>query len=67
MYNFVPGTYAITRKDTLVRSVNHYADKYEKDNNTCFSREMFLPRSYRLYDRKECKDFFAILNSEEYA
>eukprot|EP01015_Nassula_variabilis_P011637 TRINITY_DN1942_c0_g1_i2.p1 TRINITY_DN1942_c0_g1~~TRINITY_DN1942_c0_g1_i2.p1 ORF type:complete len:552 (+),score=85.87 TRINITY_DN1942_c0_g1_i2:81-1736(+) len=67
MYNFIPGTYAITRKDTLVRSVNNYADKYEKANSTCFKREMFLPRSFRLYDYKECKAFFQILDSEEYA
>ena len=34
MLNFVPGTYAITRKDQLVKSVNDYAEKHESTENT---------------------------------
>jgi len=65
MYNRVPGSRALIRKDELVQSVDQYADKF-KDKPDCFNKQIFFPYAYRLYLKGECSEFFEKINSDAY-
>jgi len=63
--NQVPGSEAMSRKDTVAESANAFAKKFA-NRPQCFSRDKFFPETWLLYDKKDCKAFFKIFNSEEY-
>jgi len=65
MFNKIPGTRALIRKDDLVESIDQYAAKFQHKPD-CFNKKMFFPYSFRLYQKKECDTFFAKINSQAY-
>jgi len=65
LYNHIPGSGVLTRKDLLVTSVNEYTEKYI-NKPSCISKDSFFPQSFRLNIESECKRFFSIINSQEY-
>jgi len=64
MYNHIPGSGVIARKDLLVEATNKYTAKYI-DRPQCLHGS-FFPKSYRLNDKQECKEFFSYINSKQY-
>ena len=65
-YNHIPGHGHLTRKDLLtVRSMKWNSDLFGKDND-CRDKMEYVPRGYRLDIKRECTDFFKILNSKGY-
>ena len=63
--NHIPGHWSMCRKDSVAKSVNDYAKQYE-DRPQCFSYDKFFPKTWLLYEKKDCKDFFAEFNSPTY-
>ena len=64
MSNHLPGTGVLHREDLL-------ADKLFQFNKTkrrypCFSTKRFYPKTYRLYRKKECKAFFAYIQTPKF-
>jgi len=65
MYNHIPGTSSLFRKDSVINAFKAYADKYE-GKPQCFDRSKLFPQAYRLYDQVECENFFTMINSADY-
>jgi len=65
MYNHIPGSSVIARKDLLVEAINKYIARYA-DKRQCLQNGTLFPQSYRLHHELECKEFFSIINSKQY-
>lgn len=63
--NHIPGHYSIYRKDLLAESVQTYSKEYAS-RPQCFSHKKFFPKTWILYWKKSCDDFFKTLNSKRY-
>lgn len=64
-YNHIPGHYSLNRKDTIAEGANNYAKKFQ-DRPQCFSFDKYFPKTWLLYDKESCIDFFNELNSPEH-
>jgi hypothetical protein len=65
MYNHIPGHGVFIRKNLMVDALHKYALRY-KNKPQCFEKNWFMPETFRLHIAEECKEFFKIINSEEY-
>ena len=65
MSNHIPGHESLYQKDFAAESVVKYAENY-KAKPQCFSFDKFFPETWVLYNKKQCRDFFALFNSEQY-
>jgi hypothetical protein len=64
-YNHIPGAGYLNRKDLVSEAMNQYAEQY-KDRPQCFSFEKSFPRTWVMYIKEQCEDFFKHLHSEEH-
>ena len=66
-FNHVPGKFSITGKDYVVNNYMKYMQHFKNKNATeCIKTIRFIPRSFRLYNQSECKEFFFYINTQEY-
>jgi len=65
MSNHIPGHDSLYRKDFAAESVVKYAENY-KAKPQCFSFDKFFPETWVLYNKEQCRDFFAHFNSKQY-
>jgi len=65
MYNHIPGHGNLIQKDSLLDSFRPYVEKY-KNKPQCFNETSYFLPFFRLYDKKECTDFFEMVHSEKY-
>ena len=63
--NHIPGHWSICRKDFAAESVIKYAKQYE-NRPQCFSQDKFFPKTWLLYQKESCEEFFAEFNSPQY-
>jgi len=61
MHNHLPGTGILHRTDLLVDLLKEY--EINKENNHCYRVSRFFPKSFRLYNENECKDFFQMIDT----
>jgi len=64
-FNHIPGHYTLNRKDTTAEGAINYAKKFE-DRPQCFNFEKYFPKTWLLYNKESCEEFFAEFNSPEY-
>jgi len=64
--NHIPGNFALSRKSMAAEATKEYLDKYN-DRPHCVSNDNYFSRSWMLFNKEECQDFFRILDSPEYA
>lgn len=62
--NHIPGHNAVTRKDFASENSVNYA-KYYQDRPQCFNNDKFFPKTYILYNKEDCQEFFKTLDSPE--
>jgi len=65
MSNHVPGHSVLNRKDGVAASIAKYSKKFV-NKPECFNHGKFFPQTWALSNKKECDDFFRIINSAEY-
>jgi len=63
--NHIPGHSSLDRKDNVAENAIKYGEKYT-DRPQCFSHDKIFPKTWLLYNKEHCKDFFKILNSKQY-
>ena len=63
--NHIPGHWSMCRKDFVAESAINYAKQYES-RPQCFTNDKFFPKTWLLFDKQNCEDFFAEFNSENY-
>lgn len=64
--NHILGIEDLYRKDFAAQATDRYQEQYETRPH-CFSYDKFFPRSWVLYQSRQCVDFFKAFNSHEYA
>lgn len=64
-YNHIPGHGALIRKDLLNEFTKNWMAKFDS-NKSCKSQMDFFLSGFRLYNEQECRDFFKIINTNEY-
>ena len=65
MANHLPGHETLYRKDTFLESLAAYENRF-KNKSQCFDPEVYFPKTYKLTDARQCKEFFKKFNSPEY-
>ncbi|CAD8109435.1 unnamed protein product [Paramecium sonneborni] len=67
-YNHLPQRSSLSHKDQLMTNqLNYLNDIRNKGlDEDCITNATFLPKTYRLFEESECKEFFSHLNSLEY-
>ena len=55
----------LSRKDFVAEAAIKYGKKFI-DRPQCFSYDKFFPKTWLLYEKQDCLDFFASLNSTKY-
>ena len=63
--NHIAGNLVISRKSIIAAAANLYVKRY-KEKPQCFNETTYFPKTWLLRKQDECKDFFEILNSQEY-
>lgn len=63
--NHIPGSSYLNRKELVAQAASLYVARY-KDRPQCLSYDKFFPQTWVLSHKGQCKEFFALLNSEEY-
>ena len=63
--NHIPGHWSLNRKDYVAESAAMYSKKLESKPQ-CMSQDKYFPKTYMLYEKESCLDFFAEFNSERY-
>lgn len=64
MSNHLPGTSVLHREDLLADKLRVFSSK--KRRYPCFSVKKFYPKTYRLYNAKECKAFFGYIQTAKF-
>lgn len=64
--NHIPGDGYMNRKDYAAESAMNYTAKY-KDQPQCLEEITFFPKTWLMNDKEQCQEWFAIINSPEYA
>ena len=62
----IPGSLKLSHKTSVTQLTAEYVLNY-KDMSQCLDHEKFFPMSWVLLDKKECEDFFSVLNSPKYS
>jgi len=62
-YNHIPGNHHMIYKDEAARSARVYG-KYYFDREHCFDPWKFMPRTYDLSNKEECREILGILKSD---
>lgn len=65
VFNHIPNHTAIVAKAFLRDMIQLYVERHAS-NPTCFDEKSVFPKTYRLSNQDECKQFFGIINSEDY-
>jgi len=63
--NHIPGHFSIYRKDFLAESVQTYSKQYAT-RPQCFSHRKFFPKTWILYWKNSCQNFFKYFDSRKY-
>ena len=63
--NHIPGSTVLGRKDYVAEAASAYMKKYES-RPQCLNNEKVFPKTWLLYRKEECQEFFNIFNSAEY-
>ena len=61
----IPGSGKLARKDYIVDAINDYVVKFQNRPH-CMNHEKFFPKSWILYKKDQCEEFFRAFNSLEY-
>ena len=64
-YSHIPGHAAICNKDAVAEAANHYIKEF-RDRPQCINNDKYFPKTWLLYEKEDCLDFFKAFNSEEY-
>jgi len=64
-YNHIPGHDSLYRKDNVGQVLTKYSKMYESKPQ-CFSYSKFFPKTWVMYNKEQCQDFFGELNSGKY-
>ncbi|CAK61412.1 unnamed protein product (macronuclear) [Paramecium tetraurelia] len=67
-YNHLPQRSSLSHKNQLMTNqLNYLKDIKNKGlHKDCIANATFMPKTYRLFEEAECKQFFSYLNSTEY-
>ncbi|CAD8189187.1 unnamed protein product [Paramecium octaurelia] len=67
-YNHLPQRSSLSHKNQLMTNQLKYLNDIKNKglDQDCLTNATFLPKTYRLFDESECKQFFSYLNSTEY-
>ncbi|CAD8138308.1 unnamed protein product [Paramecium pentaurelia] len=67
-YNHLPSRHVLSHKDNLMNNQYKYIDSLREKgvDQECINNATFIPKTYRLFQKQDCKEFFDYLNSKEY-
>ncbi|CAD8046668.1 unnamed protein product [Paramecium primaurelia] len=67
-YNHLPSRHVLSHKDNLMNNQYKYIDSLREKgvDQECINNATFIPKTYRLFQKQDCKEFFDYLNSNEY-
>ena len=65
MSNHIPGNSYLSKKNTVAESLAGYLKKFE-DRPSCPVNHKYFLKNWILSKQEDCKDFFRILNSQQY-
>ncbi|CAD8140465.1 unnamed protein product [Paramecium octaurelia] len=67
-YNHLPSRHVLSHKDNLMNNQYKYIDSLREKgvDQECINNATFIPKTYRLFQKQDCKEFFDYLNSSEY-
>ncbi|CAK72571.1 unnamed protein product (macronuclear) [Paramecium tetraurelia] len=67
-YNHLPSRHVLSHKDNLMNNQYKYIDSLREKgvDQECIQNATFIPKTYRLFQKQDCKEFFDYLNSKEY-
>ncbi|CAK92738.1 unnamed protein product (macronuclear) [Paramecium tetraurelia] len=67
-YNHLPQRSSLSHKNQLMTNQLNYLNDIKNKglDEDCLNNATFLPKTYRLFEESECKQFFNYLNSTEY-
>ncbi|CAD8208080.1 unnamed protein product [Paramecium octaurelia] len=67
-YNHLPQRSSLSHKNQLMTNQLNYLNDIKNKglHKDCIANATFMPKSYRLFEESECKEFFSYLNSTEY-
>ncbi|CAD8046757.1 unnamed protein product [Paramecium sonneborni] len=67
-YNHLPSRHVLSHKDNLMNNQYKYIDSLRDKgiDQECINNATFIPKTYRLFQKQDCKEFFEYLNSNEY-
>ena len=64
-YNHIEGHEAICNKDTVAEASMQYIREFS-DRPQCINNEKYFPKTWLLFNKEDCQDFFNVFNSEDY-
>ena len=64
-YSHIPGHAAICNKDAVAEAASHYIKEFQ-DRPQCINNDKYFLKTWLLYEKEDCLDFFKVFNSEEY-
>ena len=63
--NQILGSNILSRKDYVAEAMRNYVNRFA-DRPECLNYDKFFPKTWLLYEKQDCEDFFRNFNSEEY-
>ena len=63
--NQILGSSILSRKDYVAEAMRNYVNRFS-DRPECLNYDKFFPKTWLLYEKQDCEDFFRNFNSEEY-
>jgi len=63
--NHIPGHSTLDRKDSVAENAIKYAKNFE-NRTQCFNHDKFFPKTWLLFRKADCQEFFKILISQKY-
>ncbi|CAD8138108.1 unnamed protein product [Paramecium pentaurelia] len=67
-YNHLITRHVLSHKDNLMNNQYQYLDTLRKNgvDQDCINNATFIPKTYRLFNKLDCEEFFTYLDSAEY-
>ncbi|CAD8046401.1 unnamed protein product [Paramecium sonneborni] len=67
-YNHLTSRHVLSHKNNLMNNQYQYLDDIRKRglDQDCINNATFIPKTYRLFNKQDCQEFFTYLNSKEY-
>lgn len=56
--NHMTGRKSLAYKNELLNNYYNYVQKLKRNSSECLKNVTYIPKSYRLYLKDECLDFF---------